>query len=153
MQIFERERDGIRVRLPDGLARFLRDVPMVLATVGFEADDPAALRLSVPVYLDDPAANAEYWGWMGADLDGERRDDRATFSRVVDAAAGARKGTIISESEAAALLRVLVETRLVLAARRGVEVESDYEMLEDAQSEALDVLGQLQLLLIDELTS
>jgi hypothetical protein len=51
------------------------------------------------------------------------------------------------------LLRVLVETRLVLAARMGVEVESDYEKLEDAQSEALDVLGQLQLLLIDELTS
>ncbi len=153
MQIFERERSGIRVRLPDGLARLLRDVPLVLAAVGLDPGDPAAQRLTVPVYLDDPAADAEYWGWMGSDLDESRREDRAAFLRVVDAAAGAKRGTVVSVAEAEALLRVLVEARLVLAARMGVEVESDYERLDDAQTEALEVLGHLQLLLIDELSS
>jgi hypothetical protein len=152
MEIFNRERSGIRVRLPEGLVRFLADVPAVLARVGLDPDDPAASRLSVPVYLDDPESNAEYWRWMGSDLDEGRRDDRSIFTRVTESA-GDPEGMVVSDDEAAALVRVLAETRLVLAARMGVEVESDYESLDESQSEVLDVLAHLQLLLIAELSS
>jgi hypothetical protein len=152
MQIFARERTGIRVRLPKSLARFLSDVPGVLATVGLDPDDPAAPRMNVPVYLDDPGSNAEYWRWTASDLDEGRRDDRSIFVRVVESG-GTPKGIVVSDDEAAALVRVLAETRLVLAARMGIEVESDYEQMDEAQAEVLDVLAHLQLLLINELSA
>ncbi len=154
MQLFEAERDGSVVfRFPDWLAAFLRDLPGVLATVGESGDDPAAARMSVPVYLDDPEANGDYWRWMGTDLTEGRRADRSAFTELVDAADVERSsdGTTASRAEAEAFLRVLTEGRLVLAARMGVDVESDYERLERSQLEVLDLLAELQVLLIQEL--
>lgn len=155
MDVFASVEEGIRFRFPETLAAFLRDVPLVLTSVGTVSDDPAADRLSVPVYLDDPESNSEYWRWMGSDLDEGRRADRSAFAELVDAAVVADEetgGTVASRPEAEAFLRVLAEIRLVLASRMGVDVEDDYQRLDDTQAEVLDVLAQLQLLLIEELT-
>ena len=81
--------DGILVTLePDDLD-LLRQLPEFLAQLGDPGEDPAASRLQVPVYLDDPEGNgieiyvdrpAASWGWQDGlvamatermDLDGE----------------------------------------------------------------------------------
>ena len=150
MEIFEPDGENLRFRFPEWLSAFLRDVPLVLQSVGLDADDPAADRMSVPVYLDDPDANQDFWRWMGTDLDEGRRADRSAFAELVDAASVETHadGTAASRAEAEAFLRVLNEARLVLAARMGIDVESDYEKLERSQAEALDLLAELQMLLL-----
>lgn len=156
MRLFEPHADGIRMRLPETLVAFLRDVPAVLLSVGTPAEDPAATRLSVPVYLDDPEADAEFWRWMRTDLDEGRRSDRSAFVELLEAAAVSEpdgEGTLASRAEAEAFLRVLAEVRLVLAARMGVEVEADYENLDDTQSDVLDMVAELQILLIQALST
>ena len=154
MEIFEPDADGVRFAFPGWLSAFLRDVPLVLQSVGLDADDPAAARMNVPVYLDDPDANQDYWRWMGAEIDEGRRADRSAFAELVDAASVETRpeGTTASRPEAEAFLRVLNEARLVLAARMGIDVESDYEHLERSQAETLDVLAELQVLLLEALT-
>ena len=47
------------------------------------------------------------------------------------------------------ILRVLVEGRLALAARLGVDTDDDYGRLHPADLGALDYLAQLQVLLLD----
>lgn len=142
---FRRVPEGIEIRLDPYDVAFLSQLPTLLETVGNIPQDPAAERLSVPVYLDEPEANEEWWGWMGPELEQSRSADRSAFSLLVDAA---EEGVVASDDEAAAFLRVLVEARLVLAARMGVEVESDYARLDDPDAAALDYLGQLQVLLL-----
>jgi hypothetical protein len=142
---FRRVPEGIEIRLDPHEVAFLSQLPTLLETVGNIPQDPAAERLSVPVYLDDPEANEEWWGWMGSELEQSRSADRSAFSLLLDAA---EEGVVASDDEAAAFLRVLVEARLVLAARMGVEVESDYARLDDPDAAALDYLGQLQVLLL-----
>jgi hypothetical protein len=153
MRVFEAVADGVAFRFPGWLASFLRDLPFVLTSVGDTPDDPAAIRMNVPVYLDDPEANDDYWRWMGTDLTEGRRADRSAFTELVDAAEveGDAQGTTASRAEAEAFLRVLAEGRLALAARMGVDVESDYEKLEKSQLEVLDLLAELQVLLIREM--
>ena len=153
MRIFEAVPDGVTFRFPNWLAAFLRDLPFVLASVGDEPDDPAAIRMNVPVYLDDPESNEDYWRWMGTDLTEARRADRSAFTELVDAAevSNDTEGATASRAEAEAFLRVLAEGRLALAARMGVDVESDYERLEKSQLEVLDLLAELQVLLIREM--
>jgi hypothetical protein len=81
-----------------------------------------------------------------------RRADRSAFELVLDAIdeAGA-EGTemaeaVISDLEAAAILRVLNEVRLVLAARWGVDTPEDFD---DLRPEADDVLAFLGWLVTD----
>ncbi len=140
--------DGVELRLPAGLADFLLQLPDALDTVEPGSDDPAADRLNVPVYLDDAESNEEWWGFMGEELSHSRAADRSAFREVVSAA---RKGTVMSSGEAHAMLRVLAEARLVLAARLGIEIESDYEDLDVPDLAALDALGQLQVALMSVL--
>lgn len=149
-RFFERHGERIRVVLPEGLVEFLSDVPTALDLVGSQSDDPAAARFQVPIYLDDADANEEYWRWMGGELLESRAADRSAFGLILDDAV---EGTEISVAEAHGVLRVLVEIRLALAARLGVEVEEDYEELAHTDAVVLDTLAELQMLLLQALGS
>lgn len=144
-EFFVRSEDHVRIRLPEGLVEFLEDVPAALDLVGHSEGDPAAPRMQVPVYLDDSDANEEYWRWMGGELDESRAADRSAFALVLESATN---GVEVSLAEAHAFLRVLVEIRLALAARLGVEVEEDYAKLDHIDAVVLDTLGELQILLL-----
>jgi hypothetical protein len=136
--------EGVLVTFDENEIELLTQIPEFLATVGEVEDDPAADRLAVPVYLDDPEASAEWWRLMGPELDQSRAADRSAFAMVVEAA---REGTVASIGESEAFLRVLNEARLALAARLGIEVEEDYEGLSENDRAALDYLAGLEELL------
>ena len=140
---------GLHIQLPEWLVSFLSDIPELLGTVGGDKTDPAADRFHVPVYLDDPEANGDWWRWMGSELDESKAADRSAFTEILAAAA---EGVDISKLEAYAMLRVLTEARLVIAARSGLEVEADYETLDDHTLAVLNTLAHLQESLIEELT-
>lgn len=149
MDFFEPVEGGIELWLPPELADWLADLPAALDRIGYPGD-PAAERLNAPVYLDDPEANAEWRRWMDGELDQSRAADRSAFTELVAAAVD---GTVASPAEAEAFLRVLVEARLMLAARFGVDVESDYEDLSEREATTLQALGEIQVLLIQALAS
>lgn len=148
--LFVAEQGGVRITLPVGLVEFLSDIPTALDLVGTTADDPAAERFRVAVYPDDEEADDEYWRWMGGELDESRRADRSAFGTLLEAAPG---GVVASRGESLAFLRVLVEIRLALAARLGVEDEADYAGLDDTDAAVLDTLAELQVLLLQALAS
>lgn len=147
--------DGIELRLTDVEVTFLTDLPRLLAGLGPAETDPGAARLSPPVYLGDPEADAEWRRLAGTELEASRRADRSAFQAVLQAVAGslpksARSepegsvGTaVISRTEADAVLRVVNESRLVLGARWGVETTEDYDDLRPEASEVLSFLGWL----------
>ena len=133
------------VQMTSDEREFLADVLDLLATIPATGDDPATQRLHVPVYLDDPEANAEWWRLMGDELSTARMSDRAVFLRVVEG-----KGkTELSTDEADAFLRVLNEGRLALGARFGLEVEDDHDRLPEEQRRVLDYMGWV----LEDLTS
>jgi len=137
--------DGILVTLePDDLD-LLRQLPEFLGQLGDPGEDPAASRLQVPVYLDDPESSGEWWRLMGSELDQSRAADRSAFALILEAATA---GTVASIAEAEAFLRVLNESRLALGARLGVEVEADYDELPEDDRSALDYLAGMQGLLL-----
>jgi Domain of unknown function (DUF2017) len=140
MSHFRSVRDGIEMRLSPEERAFLGDVLPLLAGIGAPGSDPAADRLRVPVYLDDPESNDEWWRLMGHDLDGARRADRAVFDKAVSSA----KDVTLSPDDADAVLRVLNEARLTLGARFGIDVESDHDDLPEDSRQVLDYLGWIQ---------
>jgi len=137
--------DGVLVTLEPDDIELLSQIPEFLNGVGSVGRDPAADRLQVPVYLDDPEASGEWWRLMSSELDQSRAADRSAFELIV-AAAG--EGMVMSIPEAEAFLRVLNEARLALGARLGVEVAEDYETLDEPDRGALDYLAWMQGLLI-----
>jgi hypothetical protein len=143
-----RRADGLHIEMPGWMVTFLSDIPELLATVGTTEADPAADRLEVPVYLDDAEANEDWWRWMGGELAESKAADRSAFTEIL---AGAASGIDISELEAYAMLRVLTETRLVIAARAGLEIEADYETLDEHTLAVLNTLALLQESLIEAL--
>jgi hypothetical protein len=140
MSHFKTVKDGIRVELTPEEKVFLGDVLPLLAGVGASGEDPAADRLNVPVYLDDPAANREWWRLMGQDLEAARRADRAVFERVV----GGDEPPVMTRDDADAFLRVLNEARLSLGARLGIDVEADHDELPEHSRQVMDYLGWIQ---------
>lgn len=148
MTHFQATASGISVQLSPEERLFLGDVLPMLAGVGARGDDPAADRLSVPVYLDDPEANDEWWRLMGQDLDAARRADRAVFARMLS-----EEGEgLLDAEEGDAVLRVLNEARLALGARLGIDVESDHDDLPEESRQVLDYLGWIQEELTMELS-
>ena len=85
---------------------------------------------------------------MGGELAESKAADRSAFTEIL---AGAEAGIDISELEAYAMLRVLTETRLVIAARAGLEIEEDYETLDEHTLAVLNTLALLQESLIEAL--
>jgi Domain of unknown function (DUF2017) len=148
MSRFKTTRRGIVASFSHHERIFLGDVLPLLAGIGGVGSDPAATRLNVPVYLDDPGSNQEWWRLMGPDLGEARANDRRLFARVVESGGP----VILSNEEADAFLRVLNEARLVLGARLGIEVEEDHERVQPESREALDYLGWVQEELMVELT-
>lgn len=140
-----RSPDGVEMEIEPGLVQFLLQFPDLLDQIEAGTDDPAAQRLHVPVYLDDPESNDEYWSLMGSELERSRDADRSAYREVLDAARG---GTIASREEAYAMVRVLNESRLALAARFGIEIESDYETLDTSESDILQAAGEFQMALL-----
>lgn len=139
---------GVRVRLTVEERAFLADVLPLLAGVGKVGEDPAATRLNVPVYLDDPDSNEEWWRLMGEELRASRSDDRTIFSKVVSA----EDGVVLAAEEADAFLRVVNEARLALGARLGLDVEDDHDRLPEDSRQVLDYLGWILEELTDELS-
>ena len=140
MSHFRTRRSGIQMTLTPEERRFRGDVLPRLSGIGSPGKDPAADRLKVPVYLDDPESNSEWWRLMGEDLEGARRADRAVFAKAV-----AEKGSItLSEEDANAVLRVLNEARLALGARLGIDVEADHDDLPEDSRQVMDYLGWIQ---------
>jgi Domain of unknown function (DUF2017) len=125
------------VEIPKEEREFLADVLELLASVPPRGDDPATRRLQVPVYLDDPEANDEWWLFMGEELSIARAADRDVYRRVTES-----EGKIIlTLEEADSFLRVLNEGRLALGARFGLEVEADHDQLPEEQRQVMDYLG------------
>ena len=140
MSHFRTTRQGIRVELSAEERLFLGDVAPLLAGIGAPGSDPAADRLRVPVYLDDPEANDEWWRLMGQDLEAARQADRAVFQRVVSS----DEPVTLDAEEADAMLRVLNQARLALGARFGIDVEADHDELPEDSRQVLDYLGWIQ---------
>lgn len=137
--------DGILVTLtPDDLD-LLNQLPEFLSGLGSPDDDPAAARLRSPVYLDDGKASEEWWRLMAEEFNQSRAADRSAFALILESAGA---GTVASPAEAEALLRVLNEARLALAARLGVAEEGDMELLDPDDQAALDYLAGMQQLLV-----
>lgn len=136
-QWFSRRDGSIVVTFSPEERRFLGQVLDLLADVGAIEDDPAEARLAVPVYLDDPEANDEWWRLMGEELDAARNSDRSVYERVMTS----DPPVTLQEQEADAFLRVLNEGRLAFAARLGLEVEEDHDKLPAEEMQALDYLG------------
>ena len=140
MTHFRTTREGIEVTLSPEERMFLGDVLPLLAGIGARGSDPAADRLNVPVYLDDPDANEEWWRLMGQDLESARRADRAIFKKSVSSDGP----VILDDEEADAMLRVLNEARLALGARFGIDVEADHDELPEDSRQVIDYLGWIQ---------
>lgn len=142
---FKSSRGGIDVDLTDDEKVFLTGLLDLLAGIPAAADEPASRRLRVPVYLDDPESNEEWWRLMEGELHAARNADRRVFQHVLDE--GGRQH--MSNEEADAFLRVLNEGRLALGARFGLEVEEDHDQLPEEQRDIMDYLGWL----LEDLTS
>lgn len=136
---FKAARGGIDVALTPEEKEFLSGLLELLAGIPATGDDRASQRLHVPVYLDDPEANAEWWRLMEGELAAARTADRGVFERTINDK-GQRH---LSNDEADAFLRVLNEGRLALGTRFGVEVEDDHDRLPEDQREIMDYLGWL----------
>ena len=145
---FRAARGGIDVDLTPDEKTFLGGLLELLAGLPRLGDDPASLRLRVPVYLDDPESNDEWWRLMGEELTAARNSDRRVFERALTSEGRSR----LSNEEADAFLRVLNEGRLALGAKFGLEVEEDHDQLPEEQREIMDYLGWLLEDLTSELT-
>ena len=137
--------ESVVVSLPTEERQFLSQVLTLLADVGAVDEDPAARRLRVPVYLDDPEASEEWWRLMGDELEATRETDRGVYVRVM----GSEEPVTLTDAEADGFLRVLNEGRLAFAARLGLDVEDDHDRLPEPERQALDYLGGV----LEELTT
>ncbi len=142
---FRSARGGIDVDLTADEKSFLSGLLELLAGIQAGADEPASRRLYVPVYLDNPEANEEWWRLMEGELAAARNADRHVFQKVLEGPGRAQ----LSNEEADAFLRVLNEGRLALGARFGLEVEEDHDRLAEEQRDIMDYLGWL----LEDLTS
>ena len=136
--------EHIVTQLSDAERAFLSDALTLLGSVGDQPDDPADRRLNVPVYLGSDGDDEEWRSGFGSSLEAGRLADRSTFSSWL----GSSQPAAIPIEHAEAVVRVLNETRLALAARLGIDVAADYDSIDEIDRQALDYLGWL----LEELT-
>jgi hypothetical protein len=139
-QPFRPAKGGIRVSLAPAERAILRQLPGLLDSVAGPSDDPAAARLRPSAYPDDPDAEDEFRRLMAGELEEARRTDRAGFLEDLSG-----RG-VLDEERAGAWLRILSESRLVLAARLGIEEDGWEESMPGSDPEVtlLHYLGWLQ---------
>ncbi len=142
---FQTTRDGrVSLQLDPAESAFLADMVAMLESVGQVEGDPGEKRLNVPAYLGDAEAAEDWRQRMGDRIEIGRSGDRDVLRSAIET-----EGRVTLQPEKAeAILRVVNEARLVLAARLGIEVESDYEQLDPGGIVALHYLG----LFIEDLT-
>lgn len=152
---FDAHPDGVRVRVGDDHLLALEMIPDLLDSVGAAEGDPALRRLSPTAYLDDPAAQEEYGRLTQPELERERTADRRVLNQLLAARKQAEEGEpktpgakVLGEEEVAALLRVMNESRLTLAARLGIEDDAWEEAPDrpDQESPAMMLLRYLTFL-------
>ncbi len=136
---FTSHRNRIRVHLSAPEVEVLADLPLLLGSVGYDADDPAAVRLAPAAYPDLPEAEAEWRRYVEPELAQGRDLDRASFLDTLGA-------SVLSEEEAGAWLRIIGEARLVLGARLGITEDgwTDAEPGTDPATALLHYLSWLQ---------
>ena len=139
---FAADRKGrIKVKLDVNEVAVLGQLVPLLVT---EAPSPTNPHGRLPVYPGSPGDDDEFWRLMGGELTRDKLDDRTRFEETLGAA---DRGVVLSVDEAESWLRVLGEARLVLAARLGIDKESDYEHAREnggSEMATLDYLGYLQ---------
>lgn len=135
---FRLDGGDVTVRLTEFERELLARLPAILASVGTDDDDPAAVRLTPVTYPGDPAEEAHLRGVTMAELDSQRQADR-------EALASSAKRERISIEEAEGWLRVIGEARLALAARAGI-TEDGWQAgrLPEPMGTALHLLSALQ---------
>lgn len=140
-EAFRWESGRVVVDLEPGAWALLATLPSLLGSVRAGSDDPAALRLSLPAYPGDAVAQEEFDRYIGPELDTARAADRETFG------AGVSDHRLLSIEEAEAWLRVIGEARLVVAARKGIQIEDESwedRALDDPDLGLVAFLGYLQ---------
>lgn len=138
----------ISLHLDPAESSFLSDMVRMLENVGQVEGDPGEKRLNVPAYLGDAEAAEEWRRLMGDQIEDGRAEDREVLRSAVEG-----EGNVeLEPAGAEAILRVVNEARLVLAARLGIEVASDYEHLDAGGTVALHFLGLFIEDLTDELS-
>jgi hypothetical protein len=133
--------DGVEVRLGSEEVFLLGEVTRLLVGLGDPASDPGAARLSPPVYLDDPEADAEWRRLAGSELDQARRADRSAVETILETLRSEPGSVTVSIPEANAMMRVFNDARLALGARWGIDEPEDYEKLRPEAEEVLSFLG------------
>ena len=118
--------DGVEVRVGDDHLLALEMIPDLLDSVGAAEGDPALRRLTPSAYPEDPDAQEEYGRLTQPELERERSADRRVLDELLTARqqAGPEEAKVLGEEGAEALLRVMNESRLTLAARLGIEDEA-----------------------------
>lgn len=147
-QITATEDGRIAISFHDAEIAFLSEMVEMLEGVGDIDDDPGEARLNVPAYLGDMEAADEFRRLMSAQVEEGRDKDRKILLDVL----GGYSPAFVDQDQALGILRVVNEARLVLAARLGIDVESDYEALDVDGAIALHYLGLLVEDLTDELS-
>lgn len=112
--------DRIFVRLNAEEREVLSRLPVLVDGVGSDDDDPATERMTPNAYLDDAEAAEEFSSMTAGDLGSARRRDAGIFARTLDDIGHA--GMTLEEAEA--WVRMIGDSRLVLAARAGVDQDS-----------------------------
>ena len=126
-------RGAFEVRLPAEEREILATLPRQLRELIVGRDvlsDPALRRLYPSAYLDDPAAAAEFDGFVRDDLTARRMAAIDTMERTIEA-------DRLSEEEVEAWLGAINDLRLVLGVRLGVTEESEpHDFAGDPEREA-----------------
>lgn len=142
--------DAIVMETTERESEFLRQIPLLLESVGAFPDDPGHAVLHRPVYIDEPTVDEDVFAFISAELDVQRAADRSVLERCCT-------GTFsMSVSEAQGFVRSINEARLVLAARAGAfEDGSAWEdrIDDDPALAAVAWLGYVQADLINVLTA
>jgi hypothetical protein len=143
--------DRIFVRLSSKERAVLSQLPVLVGGVGIEENDPAYGRMSPNAYADDVEAAQEFTSMTAGDLDAARRRDAEVFAETLDAIGD----TGMTLEEAEAWVRMIGDSRLVLAARAGVDHDSGLPepSATDPRIALVHYLGALQNDVVEALLS
>ena len=146
--LFRRRRTGqIRVRLLQRDRRLIAQLPDVVDSAT-DSDDPGYEVINRAAYPEDASESLAFASLVGDEVERRRRGDRI----VAEAIGGG--ATEIDDHEARALLRVINEGRLVLAARAGAFDEGagwEQRIRRDPALATVAWLGYVQSKLVDAL--
>lgn len=142
--------EGVVMDLNAGELAVLAQVPGVLAGAGVTKDDPSTERLHPVLYPDDPAASREFERLAAKERIEAASADRESFAETLRRAAAGRM--VLTSDEAGTWARVLGETRIVLAARKGLfEAGLPDEFPADPEVALVLLLGHMQEELVTEM--